>query len=273
MFGRRTKAKATGKAARGAGKAAGGAGKVLLRSGTARRAVGTTARGAAKGAGKTAGGAGKVFLKSGTARKAARGAGKAAVKGGTRALRPRESTGARLLKYGLFALAGLAIGTIIVRLRQEREVSSSFTGDTGLHAPDFVSPASETWGSGGPPGAAGGATDIGTVPPEHQRPEEPNRTGAEREYSDPASGPLIGRQHQPLVDIPEQEQEVEQRIRTRVGEDPRTLGMHRLNVEVNDGVADIRGVAPSEAAKEAVTEIAASVEGVIEVRNLMSVNA
>ena len=38
-------------------------------------------------------------------------------------------------------------------------------------------------------------------------------------------------------------------MRTSIGEDPRTADMPRVNVEVNDGVADLRGVAPSEDAK------------------------
>ena len=63
----------------------------------------------------------------------------------------------------------------------------------------------------------------------------------------------------------------EQRIRTRVGEDPRTLGMQRLNVEVNDGVAEIRGIAPTEDAKAAVQDIASNTEGVREVRMMMTV--
>jgi len=70
--------------------------------------------------------------------------------------------------------------------------------------------------------------------------------------------------------MPEQQEEVEQRIRTRIGEDPRTLGLSQLNVEVNDGVAEIRGTAPSQDAKDAVGEIAASVEGVREVRNMLT---
>jgi osmotically-inducible protein OsmY len=45
-----------------------------------------------------------------------------------------------------------------------------------------------------------------------------------------------------------------------------------LNVEVNDGVADIRGEVHSEEEKQAVEEIASSVEGVTEVRNLLTVN-
>src|SRR5919199_157146 len=92
MFGRRTKAKAIGKAARGGG---------------------------------------KVLLRSGTARRTARGAGKATLKGGTRVLRRRKkSTGPRYLKYGLSALAGFIVGALLAR-SGEKEVSSSFTGGTG----------------------------------------------------------------------------------------------------------------------------------------------
>jgi hypothetical protein len=263
MFGRRTKARAVGKAARSTRKAARGTGRVLLKSGTARSAVRTTARGAAKAAGKMA-------LRSGTARTVARGAGKAALKGRTRALRPREPAGRRFLKYGLFALVGLAAGVLMARSR-EREISSPFAGGTGPDSP--AGRRGETWGTGPPLGSAGGSA-AGTVsdPARPQRPEDPNRTGAEREYSDPSSGPLIGRQHQPTVDIPEQEEEVEQRIRTRIGEDPRTINLPHINVEVNDGVAELRGPAPSEDVKEAAGEIAAQTEGVLEVRNLITVS-
>jgi osmotically-inducible protein OsmY len=51
------------------------------------------------------------------------------------------------------------------------------------------------------------------------------------------------------------------------------MEMPHVNVEVNDGVAELRGVAPSEEAKQAAGEIAASVEGVSEVRNLISVGS
>lgn len=260
MFGRRKQAEVAGGAARGGGKVAG-------------KAV--------RGAGKAAGGGGKVLLKSGKARKVARGAGKAALKGGARAITPKEPATTRFLKYGFFIIAGIVVGALLGRSREERELSSSFTGGTGPHAPDPNSPAGqrgETWGSGTPlgtagGGGAGGVTDVGTVPSQHQRPEEPNRTGVEREYSDPSSGPLIGRQHRSVVgDIPEQQQEVEQRIRTRVGEDPRTSDLPRLNVEVNDGVVDLRGEVHSEEEKQAVEEIASDTEGVAEVRNLLTVN-
>src|SRR5215211_6598095 len=154
-----------------------------------------------------------------------------------RAMSSREPKAVRFAKYGFFALAGLAVGTLIGR-----------SGRNGS--------ASDTWGGG-----------------THQRPEDANRTGAERSYSDTSSGPLIGEQSRGGVEgVPEQQEEVEQRIRTRIGEDPRTMDMPRVNVEVNEGVAELRGQAPSEEAKAAAGEIASSDEGVREVRNLIAVS-
>jgi hypothetical protein len=206
--------------------------------------------------------------------KAGKAAGKAAWKLGKgqaklvrHAASSREPRKLRFLKYGFFALAGVAIGALVSRSGRDGGASPSFTGTTGQHSPDAGSSAGqrgETWGSGTPTGTAGGA---------HQSPEDPNRTGAEREYSDPSSGPLIGEQHGGDIEgVPEQQEEVEQRIRTRLGEDPRTMDMPRVNVEVNDGVAELRGTAPSEDAKTAAGEIASSVEGVREVRNLITVS-
>jgi hypothetical protein len=161
--------------------------------------------------------------------------GKAEAKLVRSAMSSREPRKARFVKYGFFALAGLAVGALISR--------SGRNGST----------SGETWGGG-----------------TYQRPEDSNRTGAEREYSDPSSGPLIGEQHRGDVEgVPEQQEEVEQRIRTRIGEDPRTMDLPRVNVEVNDGVAELRGTAPSEEAKAAVGEIASGTEGVREVRNLL----
>jgi hypothetical protein len=202
--------------------------------------------------------------------KAGRVAGKTAWKVGKgeaklvrRAISPQEPRALRLLKYGFFALVGLAVGTLIARRNGDGSAtSSSFTGETGQHAPD----GGETWGTGTPTGSAGG---VGA----YQRTEDPNRTGAERSYSDPSSGPLIGEQQRGSVEgVTEQQEEVEQRIRTRIGEDPRTMDMPRVNVEVNDGVAELRGEAPSEEAKAAVGEIASGVEGVREVRNMITVS-
>jgi hypothetical protein len=153
------------------------------------------------------------------------------------ALSSKEPVGARVFKYGLLALAGFAIGALVARSRSD---------------------------NGGSPSS----TDT-----EYQHPEDPNRTGAERGYSDPSSGPLIGEQHRGQIgDVPVQHEEVENRIRARIGEDPRTRDIPRVNVEVNDGVAELRGVAPTEDAKQAAGEVAASTEGVREVRNLLTVS-
>jgi hypothetical protein len=203
--------------------------------------------------------------------KAGRAAGKTAWKLGKgqakltrRAMTSQEPRPVRFVKYGFFALVGLAVGALIARRNGSgSDTSSSFTGTTGQHAPDAGSPAGqrgETWGTGTPTGTAGGGA--------------PNRTGAERSYSDPSTGPLIGEQRRGSVEgVGEQQEEVEQRIRTRMGEDPRTMDMPRVNVEVNDGVAELRGEAPSEEAKAAAGEIASSVEGVREVRNLIAVSS
>jgi len=184
-----------------------------------------------------------------------------------RAMSSREPKKTRYLKYGLFVLIGLAIGAAIARSKKGETSgeSSSYTGTTGPHSPDPGSPAGQrgaTWGSGTPVGTAGG----------QQNPADANRTGAARDYSDPSSGPLIGQQHGDVEGVGEQQEELEQRIRTHIGEDPRTAEMPRVNVEVNDGVAELRGAAPSEDAKLAAGEIAQQVEGVREVRNLIQVS-
>jgi len=201
-----------------------------------------------------------------------------ALKGGARAVTPRDPATTRYLRYGFFALVGFAIGALVAR-SGNREDASTFTGTTGQHTPDFGSPAGqrgETWGSETPTEAAGGAAGSvsdPTKPESAQRPEDPNRTGTGRDYSDPSSGPLIGRTHRGRIgEVPEQQEEVENRIRTRVGEDSRTADLPHLNVEVNDGEADIRGEVHSEEERQAVEEIASSVEGVTEVRNLLTVN-
>lgn len=203
--------------------------------------------------------------------KAGRVAGKAALKAGKSqaklaraAMSSKEPVLSRYLKYGLFALAGVVLGSILSRSRSGGD--SPYSGTTGHHTPDSGSPAGqrgETWGSGTPTGTAAA----------YQEPSDENRTGADRDLSDPSAGPLIGEQRRGhLEGVGESQEELVQRIRTRIGEDPRTADMPRVNVEVNDGVAEIRGPAPSEEAKQAAGEIAASVEGVTEVRNLIVVS-
>jgi hypothetical protein len=207
----------------------------------------------------------KVAPRAGrTAGKLAWKAGKSEAKLIRRAMSAQQSRKSRYFKYAIFTLVGLAIGAAIARSRKDSGTSgesSSFTGTTGQHAPEPGSPAGqrgETWGSGTSTGTAGGGG--------------PQGTGAERDYSDPASGPLIGEQHGTVEGVGEEQGDLEQRIRTNIGEDPRTAEMPRVNVEVNDGVAELRGVAPSEDAKLAAGEIAQAVEGVREVRNLITVS-
>lgn len=220
----------------------------------------------------------KAALRAKAGSKAGKLGGKAALKAGKgqaklarAAMSSKEPAPSRFFKYSLFALAGFAIGAILARSKSDGDASSSYTGTTGHHTPDPASPAGqrgETWGSGTPTGTSGGG---GTAA--HQRPDDPNRTGAERDYSDPSSGPLIGEHHRGSVaGVGEAQEELEQRIRTRIGEDPRTASMPRVNVEVTDGVAELRGPAPSQEAREAAGEIAADVEGVTEVRNLIVVS-
>ena len=217
----------------------------------------------------------KLGAKAGArvAPKAGKLAGKAALKAGKSqaklaraAMSSKEPAPSRFLKYGIFALAGFAIGALLSRSRSDS--GASFTDTTGHHSPDPGSPAGqrgETWGSGTPTGTAGGGG--------YQSSGDPNRTGAERDYSDPASGPLIGEHPRGSVaGVGEAQEEIEQRIRTNIGEDPRTAAMPRVNVEVTDGVAELRGPAPSQEAREAAGEIAAAVEGVTEVRNLIVVS-
>jgi hypothetical protein len=194
--------------------------------------------------------------------RAGRAAGKVAWKAGKgeaklirRAMSAQQSRKSRYFKYAIFTLIGLAIGAAIARSRK-----GDTSGTTGQHSPDAGSPAGrpgETWGSGTPTSTAGG---------------QETSTGAERDYSDPSAGPLIGEQHGPVEGVGQEQAELEQRIRTNIGEDPRTAEMPRVNVEVNDGVAELRGVAPSEDAKLAAGEIAQAVEGVREVRNLITVS-
>src|ERR687890_2624205 len=81
----------------------------------------------------------RVAPKAGrTAGKAAWKLGKAEAKLIRRAMSSREPRKTRYLKYGIFALIGLAIGAAIARSKKGETSgdSSSYTGTTGHHAPD-----------------------------------------------------------------------------------------------------------------------------------------
>lgn len=216
------------------------------------RAANTKAgRGAGKAGIKGFGRVAKTAAKTKAGKESAKGAVRAGRGLGKSALSSRGGNGGgssatRLIKYVLVAAGGFAAGALITRL-------GSSNGAEGGGSSSFTETASS---------------------PDYQSPDDPNRTGAERGYSDPSSGPLIGESHQAHVEgVTEENPEPEQRIRTRIGEDERTRELPHVNVEVNDGVAELRGVAPSEEAKEAAGEIAADVEGISEVRNLITVES
>lgn len=231
----------------------------------------TKARAARKAAPYVAKGGAKAARATG--RHAMRGA-KAEAKLARQALRSSEPKSTRYAKYALFAVAGFALGKALGKLGGDGQsgTSSSFTGGTGLHNPESGSPAAErgqTWGSGSAVGAAGGASGAAN----YQTPGEANRVGVDREYSDPASGPLIGESGHPEMDMTERNQITEQRVRTGIGEQVDTEGLPKINVEVNDGVADLRGPVPSEDLKQKIGEIASNTEGVREVRNNLTVDS
>jgi hypothetical protein len=177
-----------------------------------------------------------------------------------RALSSREPAGVRWSKYGAAALLGFLGGVLLGRLGAQGAREGDF-GEEGFAAGVRQEEESSSTTS-----------DTGDSE-EHQEPGEENVTGAERGFSDPSAGPLIGEEHRrEVAGVPEQPEEVEQRIRSEIGTDPRTTSMPRINVQVNDGVAELRGEAPSEEARRAAEEIARNTEGVREVRNLLTVN-
>ncbi len=200
-------------------------------------------RRAGKAAGKGVGFAGKTAGKVGAkvGRRAAphvsRNAwrlGKAEAKLIRKALSSREPRSSRYLKYAVFTVIGVGIGALLKR------VADSSNGH-------------QTWGGS-----------------DFQSPTDANRSGAERGYSSPSDGPLIGGGGA-ATGVPPQSAEAEQRIRTALGEDDRTKDVPRINVAVTEGVAELRGSVPSDAAKQAAEDIAENTEGVREVRNLLSV--
>lgn len=249
----KTAVKAAGKAAKGSGKAAKG-------GGPAAKVVGKAAGKATKRGGPL----GAKALKAEGRRRARRSiqSGSRGSSGSRYAKRSGSggSSGSRYVKYGLFVLAGLALGTLLGRRgasNGEDGSSSSFSGTT-----------SDGSNYGGSAESTSGENVSG-----YQRPEDPNTTGSFREFSDPSAGPLIGGGRRPEMDIGTgQLEEVEQRIRSSIGEDERTRNLPRINVEVNGDVAELRGVAPSEETKESFGEIAAETDGVNEVRNLLTVD-
>lgn len=151
------------------------------------------------------------------------------------AMSSEEPKSTRYAKYALFALAGLAFGSLI--------------------------------------GRAGGGKSETSSSLNYQAPGEANQVGADRDFSDPASGPLIGEETRPEMDMTERNQITEQRVRTGIGEQVDTKGLPKINVEVNDGIVDLRGPVPSEEIKQTIESVASNTQGVREVRNNLTVDS
>ena len=202
------------------------------------------------------------------ARGAAKGAGKATLGGRTgRTGRARRvlvpgvpAAGRRYPRYGPLVLGGLlalaaAAVALLLALRGRR-------GDTGPEdaAPPAPPSASAPAGSESPGGPAGPRVeDRDLVSPEV--PPEGARSGRP---TDPSSAPPPGEGPGQRTDAsgPSPGGDIEERVRARIGEDPRTGGLSSVSVEVDDGMAWVDGVAPSQEAKEALTEVVGGVEGV-----------
>lgn len=75
------------------------------------------------------------------------------------------------------------------------------------------------------------------------------------------------------MDMTERNQITEQRIRTGIGEQVDTEGLPKINVEVNDGVVDLRGPVPSEEIKQTIEGVASNTQGVREVRSNLTVTS
>lgn len=237
------------------------AAKTVLKSKTGRKAVAKGAKGAFRAGRSDAGrGAGKAGVKA--AGRVARGAAKA------KAGKEAGKVGAKS-----FAKAGRGASKYAAKRGRkeikiaEKNLGAQSSGSSRLLKFGLLVIAGLSIGAlvgrlmGSQESGQGGSSSTGNDSP--------------RGHSDPSSGPLIGTDHDEarVEGVTEDRPEIEQRIRTSIGDDERTRDLPRVNVEVNGGVAELRGEAPSEDAKEAAGEIAAEVEGVQEVRNLIEVSS
>lgn len=67
------------------------------------------------------------------------------------------------------------------------------------------------------------------------------------------------------VSAPPAEKPLADKVRTRLGEDPRTADLPKLNINVVDGTVFVRGAVPSDADTEQIRGVVAEVEGVTDV--------
>lgn len=170
------------------------------------------------------------------------------------ALSSREPRSVRWTKYGALLLAGALVGIVIGRLgaRDARE-------EIQYRAEDLRDEARRR-------------AEEARARAEEVR-QEAQRKAEEAERADGSAGTgTTGATVGAAPVIPEEQEVVEQRIRTSLGEDPRTADVPHPNISVIGGVAELRGAVASEGTKDAVEEIARETEGVASVRNLIEVS-
>lgn len=139
--------------------------------------------------------------------------------------------------YGPLVLGGLALCAAAVVL--VLVVRRGRRGDTGPEGEDAAPPAPPSGGSGLEPA---------------ETPEPPEGPGTQADAPEPSPD---GR--------------IEERVRARIGEDPRTRDLPPVSIRVEDGMAWIDGSAPSQEAKEALTEVVGAVDGLNIVVNRVAV--
>lgn len=89
-------------------------------------------------------------------------------------------------------------------------------------------------------------------------------TGARKKETVDEVGRLAGRigQDTPDIGAPAAQKTVEDEIRTRLGEDPRTADLPKLNINVAEGTVFVRGSVPGDADQETIRAVISTVPGV-----------
>ena len=86
-----------------------------------------------------------------------------------------------------------------------------------------------------------------------------------RAQSERWNGPVGGIDGDHGTLAPSGDPQLADRVRTRLGEDPRTSDLPSLNINVVDGTVVVRGAVPGDADENAIREVVGSVEGVRDV--------
>lgn len=86
-----------------------------------------------------------------------------------------------------------------------------------------------------------------------------------RGETDQWDGPVVGTDVDQATAAPSGDPQLADKVRTRLGEDPRTAELGALNINVVDGTVVVRGALSDDADQDAIRDVVAGVEGVREV--------